>query len=131
MKDRPSVVGSKVLRWLARQRDDGRDPSTPTALARLVGCDQKTVEHWTKHGRTPGARWIPRLAEVMGVDPAWLVDPARRWPPEDDVAPLAVLAASLPRAEQAALAAVLADPAERAALLAADRARRAARAAAR
>ena len=128
MKHAPSPVGAKVLRWLERQADQGREPETPTALARVVGCDQKTVEHWTKHGRTPGAKWIPRLAEVMGVDPAWLVDPARRWPPEDDVAPLAVLAASLPRAEQAALAAILADPAERAAIVAADAARRRARA---
>ncbi|MBL9085547.1 MAG: hypothetical protein JNM10_00250 [Planctomycetia bacterium] len=43
------------------------------------------------------------------------------------VAPLAVLAASLPRAEQAAIAAILADPAERAAIVAADAARRRAR----
>jgi len=126
-KPAPSPVGAKVLRWLDRQREQGREPANPTALARVVGCDQKTVEHWTKHGRTPGGKWVPALAAVMGVDAAWLLDDTRRWPPTRAGRPFAALADTIPPEDQAALAPILSDPAERAAIIAADRARREAR----
>lgn len=115
----PYSVGWKVARWLQHQRTTGGTPANPTALARAVGCDNKTVEGWIKRGNRPRADLVDKLARVMGVSLDWLGSPKSGWPPPDDMQQRlsALLAASSP-AEQVAILEALGDPKMRRALAA-------------
>lgn len=116
--------GRKVALWLADQKAAGLEPASPTALARAVEVDQKTVVGWIEKGQEPRASTARRVALAMGADLEWLTDDAKPYPPPDASGALGILLKMIPAAEQDRLLVILRDPAERRAWLASWSARR-------
>lgn len=110
-------LGRKVSHWLAQQHADGREPSSPTALARLLSVGQKTVWHWITEGRQPAARTAKKLADAMGVSLDWLTDDEQPWPPRD--MEIEAVLRLIPSDQIAVIARILRDPMQRAAWIAA------------
>jgi transcriptional regulator with XRE-family HTH domain len=116
-------AGRKIGAWLA---DETLNPERLTCadLARRIGVAYMTISFWVRRGTTPSYRNLLAVARVMGVDLEWLADDVRSYPPDRADSADAVWV-SIPEEERAALREVLIDAAERAALIAAARARRA------
>jgi transcriptional regulator with XRE-family HTH domain len=51
------------------------------AVSRRAGLDRSTLWRILQGKSTPRVEALVALAKVLGVDPGWLVDPSRGWPP--------------------------------------------------
>jgi transcriptional regulator with XRE-family HTH domain len=49
-------------------------------IAERIGVHPITLSSYTK-GTIPGADVAAKLARALGVDPGWLIDDLRGWPP--------------------------------------------------
>jgi len=49
-------------------------------VAERIGVHPITLSSYSK-GTIPGADVAAKLARALGVDPGWLIDDARGWPP--------------------------------------------------
>lgn len=62
-------IGQARRELAVRERQD----ITPTALARRLGVEPSTVLRWERDESPPDRDNIFRLAELLGVDPRWLL----------------------------------------------------------
>lgn len=82
-KTRPEWdLGRKVARLLQERAERGEEPTSPTALARLIPIDPGAVMDWIRRGASPRSKTGRRVAEVLGVDAAWLLDDTAGWKPQ-------------------------------------------------
>jgi transcriptional regulator with XRE-family HTH domain len=51
-----------------------------SVIAARVGIHPVTLSSYSK-GTIPGADVAAKLAQALGVDPGWLIDDSRGWPP--------------------------------------------------
>ena len=52
-----------------------------SVVAKRVGVHPITLASYINHGAMPAANIAARIAKSLGVDPGWLIDDARDWPP--------------------------------------------------
>lgn len=84
-RERPKVrpkwdVGKKVAHILTDNQIRGIEPSTETALARLLDTDPSTVLAWTNEGVRPRSDMASDAASALGVDVGWLTDNRQGYP---------------------------------------------------
>ena len=116
--------GRKVARLVSDRLAAQQEPRTATDLARAVSIDPGAVLDWIQKGAHPRSSTARKVAEVLGVDAAWLTDDAASYPPPERSANLDALLRMIPKDQQSELIAILRDPMERAAWIAAWAARR-------
>lgn len=58
----------------------------PSALADSLGVSRSAVNSWTHKGNIPYADTGIKLSRKLDVDPNWLFDSTRSWPPRSRLA---------------------------------------------
>lgn len=52
-----------------------------SAVSRRAGLDRSTLWRILQGKSAPRVKALIALANALGVDPGWLIDPSRGWPP--------------------------------------------------
>ncbi len=105
--------GRKVRRLLDDRKEQGTEPSTPAALAYLLGLDPGTAMDWIHLGRSPRSKTGRAVARVLGVDPSWLLDDELPYPAPKWATSLDAVLRQVPSDQLGPLAEILKDPIER------------------
>lgn len=104
--------GYKVSHLLSERETKGLEHEN-TWLAARVGVREGTVRAWIKLGTRPLSPTMHAVAVVLGVDPEWLSNDAKAWPPPESATAFSAVWKMIPTVEQRALEKILADPIER------------------